>query len=196
MWISTHLQYYTGWKPQQYSYYSLLWLVESLWKLTKSELDNLPKAWSVVSCLSRAGHVPELQGWEFAHSLRSLKSNERLQVIRSGRSWQMSNLERFAQAAHDQGWELAHRFSERITRFLRKNERMSNWLKKKERFAHSLIFGEQFAHDRSFLVSNLSKSLMVAHFLWATWAICSHRSFFVSNLSDSLTSLSKQEGMS
>ena len=27
-----------------------------------------------------------------------------------------------------------------------------------------------------FLVSNLSKSLMVAHFWWATWAICSHQS--------------------
>ena len=42
-----------------------------------------------------------------------------------------------------QGWEFAHWFSERITRFLRKNERMSDSLKKKERFAHSLIFGEQ-----------------------------------------------------
>ena len=28
---------------------------------------------------------------------------------------------------------------------------------------------------RSFLLSNLSESLMVAHFLWATRAICSHR---------------------
>ena len=60
----------------------------------------------------------------------------------------------------------------------------------------SLIFGErpeQFAHGRSFLVSNLSESLIVAHccsflvselselltvthFWWATWAICSHHS--------------------
>ena len=29
----------------------------------------------------------------------------------------------------------------------------------------------------SFLVNNLSKSLMVAHFWWATWVICSHHSF-------------------
>ena len=43
-----------------------------------------------------------------------------------------------------QGWEIAHRISERIARFLPKNE--------------------QFAHDRSFPLSNLSKSLMVAHF--------------------------------
>ena len=37
---------------------------------------------------------------------------------------------------------------------------------KNEQFAHSLIFGEQleqFAHGLSFLVNNLSKSLMVAH---------------------------------
>ena len=49
-----------------------------------------------------------------------------------------------------QGWEFAHRFSERIARFLPKNERMSNWLKKT---SDLLIF--------SFLVSDL---LMVAHF--------------------------------
>ena len=30
---------------------------------------------------------------------------------------------------------------------------------------------------RSLLVSNLSKLLMVAHFWWETWAICSHCSF-------------------
>ncbi len=47
-----------------------------------------------------------------------------------------------------QGWEFAHRFSERIARFLRKNERMSDSLKKT---SDSLI--------RSFLVSDLSNSL-------------------------------------
>ena len=69
--------------------------------------------------------------------------------------------------------------------FCEKNERM-NYLLKKTR--NSLI--------RSFWVSNLSDSLMVAHFWWATWAICSNRSFLVSDLSDSLTSLINQEGMS
>ena len=39
----------------------------------------------------------------------------------------------------------------------------------------------------SFLVSDLSDSLTVAHFWWATWANCSHRSFLVSDLSDLLT---------
>ena len=75
-----------------------------------------------------------------------------------------------------QGWEFAHRFSERIPRFLPKNEQMSDLLKKWAicSFAH---FGEQperFAHDRSFLVSNPSDSLTlltkkgnerIAHFL-------------------------------
>ena len=95
----------------------------------------------------------------------------------------------------NQGWEFAHRFSERITRFLRKNERMSNSLKKTEQCAHFwwatwanrsglLIYGEQperFAN--------------IAHLRWATWAICSHRSFLVSNLSNWLIFLIKKEGM-
>ena len=52
---------------------------------------------------------------------------------------------------------------------------------------------EQFAQKsnnlfiHSFLVSNLSKTLMVVHFWWATWAICSHCSFLVSDLGESLT---------
>ena len=56
--------------------------------------------------------------------------------------------------------------AEQIAHFLPKNERMSDSLKKK-RFTHSLIFGERpvrFAHDRSFPLSNLSESLVVAHF--------------------------------
>ena len=35
---------------------------------------------------------------------------------------------------------------------------------------------------------------MVAHFLWATWAIRSHRSFLLSDLSNSLTLLTKRKG--
>ena len=53
-----------------------------------------------------------------------------------------------------QGWEFAHRFSERIARFLPKNERMSDLLKK---MRDSLIC--------SFLVSDLRDSLTIAHFL-------------------------------
>ena len=64
-----------------------------------------------------------------------------------------------------QGWEFTHQFSKRIARFLPKNERMSNSLKK---MSDSLI--------RSFLVSDLSDSLTIAHFLWATWG---NRSFLL-----------------
>ena len=63
-----------------------------------------------------------------------------------------------------QGWEFAHRISERITRFLPKNERMRDSLKK---MSDSLIFGEQpeqFAHDCSFPLSDLSESLIATHF--------------------------------
>ena len=80
--------------------------------------------------------------------------------------------------------------------FFAKKELMSNLLKNTNDL---LIFGEwpeRFAHGCSFLVSELSESLMVAHFWWATWAIRSHCSFLVSNLSDFLTLLTKKEGMS
>ena len=53
------------------------------------------------------------------------------------------------------------------------------YAQKNEQFNHLLIFGERperFSHNRSFPLSDLSKSLMVTHFWWATWAIRSHRS--------------------
>ena len=49
-----------------------------------------------------------------------------------------------------------------------------------EGFSHLLSFGERpelFPHGRSFLVSDLSKALMVVHFWWVNWAICSHHSW-------------------
>ena len=72
---------------------------------------------------------------------------------------------------YSHGWEFAHRFSERIAVFLRKNERISDLLKKS---SDSLI--------RSFLVSDL-RDLLISLIL-------------VSDLSDSITSLIKKEGMS
>ena len=50
--------------------------------------------------------IVESQGWEVAHLLNAhllilLKSIERLREICSGRSWKMSDLEQFAQVAHD-----------------------------------------------------------------------------------------------
>ena len=80
---------------------------------------------------------------DVCESLISLKSNERC--------------ERMAHFAH-QKWAT---MSDSL-RSLRGNERMSDSLKK---MSDSLI--------RSFLVSDLSQSLTIAHFLWATWANCS-----------------------
>ena len=55
-------------------------------------------------------------------------------------------------------------------------KKVSEWVirSKSEQFAHLLIFGERperFALDRSFLLSELSESLTVAHLSWMTWAI-------------------------
>ena len=61
-----------------------------------------------------------------------------------------------------QCWEFAHLIPEQIAIFLSKNERMSDSLKW---MSDSLIC--------SFLVSDLSDSLTIAHFLWVTWANCS-----------------------
>ena len=66
-----------------------------------------------------------------------------------------------------QGWEFSHRFSERIACFLRKNEEMSNSLKKKKNSLKKTSNSLKKTSDsliRSFLVSNLSDLLMVAHF--------------------------------
>ena len=60
-----------------------------------------------------------------------------------------------------QGWEFAHRFSERIARFLRNNEQMSDSLKK----TSDLLKQTSDSLIRSCLVSDLSNSLMVAH-IW------------------------------
>ena len=84
-----------------------------------------------------------------------------------------------------QGWEFAHRVSERIAHFFAKNEQMSDSLKKMSDLRLC-----------SFFVSDLSDSLIAAHFWWSTWVIRSHHSFLVSDLSDSLKLLTKNEGMS
>ena len=95
-----------------------------------------------------------------------------------------------------QGWEFAHRFSQRIARFCKKwaNEQFAQ---KNEPFAHLLIFGErteQFPHiahqkwgneqiahlyTKKKPILNMSDHegfAHIAHFWWATWAIRSHRS--------------------
>ena len=97
-----------------------------------------------------------------------------------------------------QGWEFAHRFSERIAHFWWATWAICSWSlifgERPEQIAHgcsflvsdlsdsltSLIFGERperfahitqkFAHGRSFVLSDMSESLIVAHLIWAKWA--------------------------
>ena len=126
--------------------------------------------------LSIVDRLPILQGWEFAHSLiahllrslRSLRTNGRLWANPQDRSGQMSNSERIAQIAQDKWAGLGIRSSVFWANhsFLAKKWAICS----KKRVINS------------FLVSALSKSLMVAHFWWAAWGICSHWSFLVSDL--------------
>ena len=92
-----------------------------------------------------------------------------------------------------QGWEFAHRvfwgnrsffakkwanewFPPKNGRFAQKNERIAHSLifgERPEGFAHSLIYHERperIAHDRSFVMSDLSDSLTIAHLSWAILA--------------------------
>ena len=74
-----------------------------------------------------------------------------------------------------QGWEFAHRFSEQIARFLSKNEQMSDSLKKMSNSLKTISNSLKKMSNslkkmsdsliRSFLVSNLSDSLTVAHYI-------------------------------
>ena len=50
---------------------------------------------------SRCDVMSQGQGWEFAHLLRLLRTNERLWANRPDRSGRISNCERIAQVAHD-----------------------------------------------------------------------------------------------
>ena len=71
-----------------------------------------------------------------------------------------------------QGWEFAHFISERIFCFLSKNERTSDSLKKMgDSLIHSFLVSEMSNSLTWLIMSDLSESLMVAHFWCAKWAI-------------------------
>ena len=91
------------------------------------------------------------QGWDFAHSLRLLRTNERLWANCSDCSGKKSDSEKITQAAHD------------------KQVTMSEWLSslcKKERH-------EWFACDSSKLLSKMSNSLRKkTYFMFLTLLHC------------------------
>ena len=104
--------------------------------------------WIYVLCVQL---LPSKQGWEFAHSLILLKSNERFWAIRSDRSRQMSDHEQIAQVAQSK-WATV---SDSL-RLLRGNERMSDSLKKCWLKKSPILFLLCF---------------IIAHFLFFWWAM-------------------------
>ena len=87
----------------------------------------------------------------------------RCDLLQTGVSQHPLNPSASSQVSIQQGWEFAHWFVLRIARFL--------W--EKEQKCDSLaIFFKQIALAL-FTKSNVSESLTVALFLWATWEICS-----------------------
>ena len=114
------------------------------------------------------------QSW-FGHIICNILQLCAWNLVTAVRLWELANSIRMI-GWFMQGWEFAHRFSERIARFLPKNEWMSEsqqnraihsfanfWWVTWAICSQSLIFGERperYAH--------------IAHFWWVTWAIHSH----------------------
>ena len=131
------------------------------WRWLRAWWPGRWAGWSSPSCLCwpDPGH-PHAGG--FLNNKNKVKKKPSTSFISHCISSKMSISENLTS---DQGWEFAHRISERIARFMPKNERMSHSIKN---ISDALI--------RSFPLSDLRKLLMVAHFWWATWAIHSHGS--------------------
>ena len=172
-----------------------------------------------------------MQDWEFAHRFSERIANffcEKMSkwAIRSKNKWITHLLifgERPERIAHGRLFLVSDLsdlltsliFGERSERFAHiahkkwGNEQIAHFLQKK-RILNILnnnvldVFSQKFLREsliRSFIMSNLSESLTVAHLSWVTWAICSRwlifleraerfahsRSFVLSNLSESLT---------
>ena len=86
--------------------------------------------------------------------------------------------ERFTDIAHQKrgNERFAHLFNKKLyIKHTKKQDFRFFYQNFFERIAHSLISSERhepIAHCCSIVFSNLSDSLTIAHFLWATWAIC------------------------
>ena len=128
------------------------------WNVTYNKTKPKCCMWIVLCYIyfDKVCTVTVKQGWEFAHSLKLLRTNELMWVIRSGRSGQMSDCERISQVAHDKWANMSDSL-----RSLRRNVRswanrsgrslkMSKWTNRSlfEQIAHLLTFlakKEQFA---------------------------------------------------
>ena len=147
-------------------------------------------------------HFAQIKWAPVSNSLRSL-TNERLWANRSGRSEEMSDSERIAQVAQDK-WATLSDSLRSLKKRQRKwaNERFAQKnLPKKSKILFLVCFIYDFKKRKkiekwvnrsfflisSFLLSNVSDLLTMAHFFWAMWANCSGRSPKMSDVSKSLT---------
>ena len=177
-----------------------------------------------LKCGDYGGQLPKIQGWEFAHRFSEqiafcLWRNERMSnsVKRTSdlliRSFLVIDLGYSLTIAHfwwvswaNRSWclflvsNLGHLLTVTLFSWATWAIRSHRSLKKRDWANHSLkpFFKTYKKHDfiHIFFVSELSKSLIVAHFWWATWAICSQSLFFMSDLRDLLTSLFKKQRLS
>ena len=137
-----------------------------------------------------------MQGWEIAHWLISLKSNEQLWAIRSvrsrqmsdcepisGCSWQMGDCDRIAQIAHDKWATVSN-----LLRWLMINEQMSDSLKKLWLKKSKILFFSMFYI--CLLFKKISDSLIPTFLVSES----SGRSPKKSDVSESLRLLIKNEG--
>ena len=132
------------------------------------------------------------QGWEFAqsliaHLLKSLRTNEQMWAIHSGRSGQMSNCEWIAQIAHDKWANVSN-----LLRPLRTNEQMSESLG----FLTNCSFFS-FAYKKWVIRSKkFGKNLFLVFFYSFFGSFCLKqkiRSFLLSEVSELLRSLRTNE---
>ena len=125
----------------------------------------------------------------FAHSLRLLRSNERLWVICSDRSGQMSYCDQKAQVTHDKWATISD-----LLRLLMINEQMSKWAD--ERMSESLI--RSFSHKKRAIHSKkFDWNRILVHFcmFFKKLAIYSFP-FLMSDVRNLLRSLTKNEQIS
>ena len=131
------------------------------------------------SLICSFAQIAQIKWATMSDSLRSLRTNERLRVNRSGPSCQKSDRERCAQVAHDK-WanERSTCFFERIAHLLFRSQKKANWSKNLPK----IVFLERFLNFFFYKTSDL--------------LIPSGHLPKMSDVSESLRSITKNEQMS
>ena len=124
------------------------------WNVTYNKTKPKCCMWIVLCYIyfDKVCTVTVKQGWEFAHSLKLLRTNELMWVIRSGRSGQMSDCERISQVAHDK-WANMSDSLRSLRRNVRSWANRSGCSVKMSKWTNRSLF-EQIAHSLTFLAKN------------------------------------------